>query len=58
MDNDRRDIRGRRGKSEDTKGRRELLQRSGITFTARNLGGQAREFHIRMPRSYRVDDLT
>jgi site-specific DNA recombinase len=33
----------------DTAGRRELLQRSGITFTARNLGGKAREVNVRIP---------
>ncbi len=41
----------------DPEARRELLQRSGITFAARNIGGRgsrAREFHIRVPEAIRT----
>ncbi|OBK32545.1 hypothetical protein A5658_16030 [Mycobacterium sp. 1245111.1] len=41
----------------DTEARRALLQRSGITFAARNIGGRgskAREFHIRVPEAIRT----
>jgi site-specific DNA recombinase len=38
--------------------RRALLQRSGITFAARNLGGKAREFRINIPEGvYREPGL-
>jgi site-specific DNA recombinase len=43
---------GEAWQAEDTIGRRALLQRSGITFAARVVGGRgsnAREFHIRIP---------
>jgi site-specific DNA recombinase len=45
---------GEAWRAEDTLGRRALLQRSGITFAARVVGGRgsnAREFHIRIPEA-------
>src|SRR6202034_209413 len=45
---------GEAWRAEDTLGRRALLQRSGITFAARVIGGRgsnAREFHIRVPEA-------
>jgi site-specific DNA recombinase len=48
---------GEARQAEDTLGRRDLLQRSGITFTAQVIGGRgsnAREFHIRVPDAIRL----